>query len=97
MRRELQDIVKLFLAVTRLRNELSHATYVVNDIGEITHTQVMKLEERRGEMRFGTRQALDAERLEEIAAAVQDLYRLNRRLWALLPRLAAAADASRDG
>lgn len=96
VRRELRDIVRKFSAITRLRNELYHATYVVDEAGEITHTQVMKLGERHGEMRFGARQPFDATREEQIVNAVKQLYQLNRRLWALLPQLARdESDVSR--
>jgi hypothetical protein len=87
LKAELDEIVDAFSASTRLRNDLSHATFVIGDGGEITHTQSMKLEERKGQLRFGIRRTIDQQRLDEIAAAVRGLYTLNRRIWDLLPRL----------
>ncbi|BCB19674.1 hypothetical protein [Bosea sp. ANAM02] len=90
VRGELNDIVERFSAATRLRNDLSHATFVIDAEGEITHTQHMKVEESRGNLRFGLRKPVDDDRLEEIARMIQDLHALNRRIWDLMPVLEAA-------
>jgi hypothetical protein len=87
---ELNEVTKAFSASTRLRNELNHATFVLNETGDITHTQAMKLEERRGNLRFGAREPVDDARMAKVATAVAELYTLNRRIWTLLGRLDAA-------
>ena len=87
--RELASVTKAFAASTKLRNELNHATFVLNEAGDITHTQAMKLEERSGALRFGAREPIDEARIARVSAAVSDLYGLNRRIWALLGRLEA--------
>ena len=94
LRNEINDIVERFSAATRLRNDLSHATFVLDGHGEITHTQHMKVEESRGNLRFGVRRAVDDARLEEIARTIRDLYVLNRRIWDLMPRLEEAASVT---
>jgi hypothetical protein len=94
VRGELSEIVDRFSAATRLRNDLSHATFVLDGHGEITHTQHMKVEESRGNLRFGVRRAVDDARLEEIARTIRDLYVLNRRIWDLMPRLEEAASVT---
>lgn len=90
VRRELDDIVNAFSNSTRLRNDLSHATFVPGRNGEISHTQSMKLQEGGRKLRFGATRSLDEQRLHEIQEAVQDLKTLNRRIWAFLPRLEQA-------
>ena len=90
LRNEINDIVERFSAATRLRNDLSHATFVIDADGEITHTQHMKVEESRGNLRFGIRKAVDDARLEEIARTIQELHTLNRRIWDVMPLLEAA-------
>lgn len=87
LKAELDEIIDAFSASTRLRNDLSHATFVIDGAGEISHTQSMKLEESKGQLRFGVRRAIDQQRLDEIAAAVRSLYALNRRFWDFLPQL----------
>lgn len=87
---ELSEVTRAFSASTRLRNELNHATFVLNEAGDITHTQAMKLEERSGILRFGAREAVDDARMAKVATAVAELYALNRRIWSLLGRLEAA-------
>ncbi|WP_454657218.1 hypothetical protein [Bosea beijingensis] len=90
VRGEINDIVERFSAATRLRNDLSHATFVIDAEGEITHTQHMKVEESRGNLRFGLRKAVDHDRLEEISRTIQGLQALNRRIWDLMPVLEQA-------
>ena len=90
VRNDLSDIVDKFSAATRLRNDLSHATFVIDADGEITHTQHMKVEESRGTLRFGVRRPVDDARLEEIAHTIRDLYALNLRIWDLMPVLETA-------
>jgi hypothetical protein len=85
--RELDDLVSRFSKQTRLRNDLNHCMYTVNESGEITHTQLMKLEERRGALSFGRIRKMDRERLDEMAQAIREHGALNRDLWAFLPRL----------
>ncbi|HEV7256224.1 MAG TPA: hypothetical protein VGN82_00460 [Bosea sp. (in: a-proteobacteria)] len=90
VRRELDDIVNTFSNSTRLRNELTHATFVPGSHGEVSHTQSMKLQEGGRKLRFGAVRSLDEQRLHEIHEAVQDLKTLNRRIWAFLPLLEQA-------
>jgi hypothetical protein len=50
----------------------------------------MKVEESRGNLRFGVRRPVDAARLEEIVRAIRELDTLNRRIWDLMPVLEEA-------
>ena len=95
VRSELNEIVERFSAATRLRNDLSHATFVLDSQGEITHTQHMKVEESRGSLRFGVRRAVDDARLEEISRTIRELHALNRRIWDLMPALEKATEGAR--
>lgn len=95
VRAELGGIVDRFSATTRLRNDLSHATFVLDSQGEITHTQHMKIEESRGNLRFGMRRPVDDARLEEISHAIRELHTLNRRIWDLMPTLQRATQGAR--
>ena len=64
--------------------------YLVNEQGEITHTQMLRFVERRGRASFGDRQPIDAKRRRTVVDVHDGLRQLNRRLWDLLPRLQAA-------
>lgn len=90
VRRELDEIVNAFSNSTRLRNDLTHATFVPASDGGVPHTQSMKLQEGGKKLRFGATRSLDEERLAEIHEAVQGLKTLNRRIWAFLPLLEEA-------
>ncbi|MBS0517107.1 MAG: hypothetical protein JSR90_00355 [Proteobacteria bacterium] len=87
VRRELEAVIERFNEAGRVRNELLHAMYSVNDRGEITHTQAMRFVEKRGRISFGDRNPMDQKRIEELRQVREQLRLLNRMLWDLLPRL----------
>lgn len=98
---ELDRLISRFNKASRVRNEFNHCLYTVGATGEITHTQTMKLHEVRGHLRWGDLKPMDDLRLKQISKAISDLTRLNRDIWAFLPRLQAAcgtaAPAKRTG
>jgi hypothetical protein len=87
--RELETLIERFNDCTRLRNEFNHSMFVVNESGDLTHTQALRIQERRGRMAFGMRRSIDENRLNQMREGVAELSRLNRDLWAFLPRLEA--------
>ena len=90
IRAEIDRTIELFNDANRIRNEFMHAMYLVNDQGEITHTQMLRFVERRGRASFGDRQPIDAKRRQTLVDVHDGLRQLNRKLWDLLPRLQAA-------
>jgi hypothetical protein len=90
IRAEIDRTIELFNDANRIRNEFMHAMYLVNDQGEITHTQMLRFVERRGRASFGDRQPIDAKRRQTLVDVDDGLRQLNRQLWDLLPRLQAA-------
>lgn len=94
LRREIGRIVETFGRLTRLRNELTHCIFVVDEHGMITDTQTMKIEESRSRMRFGVRHPFDEARIRQLARAIAELNDLNRAIWDLLPRLEARGNDS---
>lgn len=89
-RQALEAAMQEFTRLTKVRNDMNHCIFVVGPEGELSHTQTLKLEERRGRLSFGARRAIDDKRLAELSRAAARLKELNRELWRLLPRLEAA-------
>lgn len=85
--RTLTQLIDRFNECTRVRNEFNHCMYTVNSRGEITHTQSMRIGETRAGLRFGDIKPVDAERIEQIGQTIQELTKINRDIWALLPLL----------
>ena len=90
IRGSVEGVMDRFNEANKVRNELIHAMYSVSAGGEITHTHLMRFVEKRGEISFGDRQAMDRRRLDSIGQTCAELKRLNRDLWDLLPRLQAS-------
>jgi hypothetical protein len=93
----LDAILSRFERGTRLRNEFSHSMFGVDETGAITHTAAMKIEEKRGRIRFGAVRPLDEKRLSDAAETVAELHALNREIWDFLPVLDAAVPAGETG
>ncbi|ODR97280.1 hypothetical protein AUC70_12980 [Methyloceanibacter stevinii] len=90
VRDELDGLIERFTVATRLRNEFNHAMFMLNAQGDITHTQSLRIVERRGQFKFGETRKVDQARIDEMSAAIHDLRDLNRDLWDFLPRLQAS-------
>jgi hypothetical protein len=98
--RTLGELIKQFNSCTRLRNEFNHCMYALNEHGEITHLQSMRIEEGRGRLRFGRARKLDDDAIQQIVELIERMKTLNRDIWAFLPRLQAgssAPDQARQG
>lgn len=90
----LSRLLKRFDTCTRMRNEFNHCVYSLNARGEIVSTQLMRVQEERGQLSIGTTRAMDDDRVASIADMNRQLKRLNRDLWAFLPVLRAAMSAT---
>ena len=86
---ELKRLMARFESGTRLRNDLLHAMFTVNEAGEITQTHAMRLEERAKGLRFGAAKPMDGARIEAIRAEIRAMTELNRDHWRFLPQLEA--------
>ena len=90
IRAEIDRTIELFNDANRIRNEFMHAMYLVNDQGEITHTQMLRFVGEEGGLRsaIANRSTQSADKLSSMSTT--GLRQLNRQLWDLLPRLQAA-------
>lgn len=91
---ELDRLMGRFNKASKLRNELNHCLYTHGPEGEISHTQTMKLQEVKGHLQWGEIKPMDGQRMKQIVRSIEDLKRLNREIWAFLPRLEAACSAT---
>lgn len=92
--RDLQQLIERFNECTRIRNEFNHCMYTLDEAGEITGTQAMRLQETRSRIQWGQVRPLNEDRLHDIGAAVNELKRLNRDIWDFFPRLQASLSPS---
>jgi hypothetical protein len=85
--RALDRIIERFNACTRVRNDFNHCMYTLNERGEIASTHSLRIQFERGGLRLGTVRAMDDERIKELNATIDELKKLNRDVWAFLPKL----------
>ena len=88
-------MIERFNRCTRLRNEFNHCIYDVNERGEITHTNLLRIVESKKEFKIVTVKEFDEKRMKEISNTVKRLKNINRDIWAFLPVLEAAVASSR--
>lgn len=95
--RKLARLIERFVELTKVRNELNHCMFIFDTSGAITHTQSMRLAETKSSLRFGEMKALDESRLKDMLQTTNEMTKINRDIWDLLPELEAhvcgAADA----
>jgi hypothetical protein len=87
--KRLMALIERFSESTKVRNELNHCMFINDTAGVITHTQSMRLMETRSNLRFGEIKALDESRLREMLLTTNEMTKINRDIWNLLPRLEA--------
>ncbi len=87
LRRDVDDVLDAFEKCGRVRNDLQHASYEFDEAGRPVSTRSMRVEQNRKRLSFGRVRPIDAARLAKITEVIDELGRLNQRLWALLPRL----------
>jgi hypothetical protein len=73
--------------LTRIRNEFNHCMYTVNERGEITHTNSIKMPESRGQLQLGIVRKMDDAQIKTMIEAVRNLTKLNREICDFLPLL----------
>lgn len=95
--KDLRQLGKRFGDLTKVRNDFTHCMYSFGPDGHLSHTQAMRLEEARGQIRFGATRPLDARRLSDMRASLTELVQLNRWIWELLPRLQAELQRTSPG
>jgi hypothetical protein len=89
LRTALEKLIERFNEGTHIRNEFNHCMYLVNNRGEITHTQSTRIVQSRNGLAFGEKRAIDDARIREITAAIREMKQINRDIWDFMPRLDA--------
>ncbi len=85
--RKIDRLIERFNRCTKVRNEFNHCIYEVNERGEITHANVLRIVESKREMKIVTVKEFDRERVKEISNTIKRLTNINRDIWAFLPEL----------
>ena len=59
----------------------------MNDKGEITHTNLLRITEKKDEINLTVLRKMDDKRMREMSNAINQMKKLNRDLWEFLPIL----------
>ena len=75
-----RDILKL----SRLRNHYNHSIYAFDSESGMARTILMRIADRKSDIRMGQSTDIDAGALAEMESAIADLGLLNRRFWRVI-------------
>ncbi|MEM8797095.1 MAG: hypothetical protein AAGE61_16150 [Pseudomonadota bacterium] len=87
IKREIKRILRVFNDCTKVRNELIHCMFHIDQGGDITHTHSLRVQVQKGELQTVVTQDMDDARIRKMASTVKKLVKLNADLWAFLPVL----------
>jgi Asp-tRNA(Asn)/Glu-tRNA(Gln) amidotransferase C subunit len=96
VQKTLERIIAQFNELTKIRNEFNHCMYTLDERGEITHTQSIRMQEVQGRLQLGVVRRMDEARIKEMLQAIRAMTKLNREIWDFLPRLQASLRGSTD-
>ncbi|WP_421854332.1 hypothetical protein [Oricola sp.] len=88
--RRIERLIERFNRCTRIRNEFNHCIYRVDDKGNITHADMLRVVEKKDGLSIVTTKEFDDKRIREIVNTIRSLKQLNRDIWEFLPELERA-------
>lgn len=91
--RKVDRLIERFNACTRVRNEFNHCIYELNEKGQFTYTNALRITEKKTGIEFVERKAFDDKRIQEMMRTIRKLETLNRDLWSFLPVFEKAVQA----
>ena len=69
------------LRLSTIRNRLNHCIYAFDAESGSTQTILMRIADRKTEIRMGQTEPIDATEMERLSKALEDLASLNRKIW----------------
>lgn len=93
--RKIERLMARFNECTKVRNEFNHCIYQMDESGQITHTNVLKISETSAGVKYAVIRPIDEARMKQMTSTVRKLTKLNRDLWAFLPELESKMPSSK--
>lgn len=83
-RDEVLAITERLKQQSKMRNKYNHCIYSVDEQGEISSTQLMRLVEGEKDVRYGKVEQLDAREMARLDNAVREITDISKRLWTFI-------------
>lgn len=81
------DLTKRFMKYSALRNRYSHSIYSFDPQSGDASTILMRIADRKTDIKLGRTSAVDQNAIEEIKAAISTVTRINKECWAIIKEL----------
>jgi len=89
----IERVITRFNQCTKLRNELNHCIYHINDEGRFTHMTILRISESKTGIKVGYDVQFDKRKINQIITTAAKLKDINREIWTLMPILEKAMGA----
>lgn len=83
-KRDVLDITARFGKLSGLRNRYNHSLFAFDPESGAARTIMMRISDRKENLKMGQEQRIDAEALDELRRAMADLLDLNKTVWSFL-------------
>ena len=77
-------LTRRLLKLSSLRNRYNHCIYAFDPDGGSPRTILMRIADRKDQIKIGESNTLDADALDRIEAAIEELTDINRATWAVI-------------
>lgn len=85
-RRAILDIMARFKKAARVRNKYNHSIYSLDENGDISSTQLMRLVENEDSILYGKVEQMDAREMQQLEEAISEIADISKALWAFFHR-----------
>ncbi|RYH02525.1 hypothetical protein EU805_07820 [Salipiger sp. IMCC34102] len=83
-RREILDLTSRMARIGALRNRLNHSIYAFDPESGQAKTILMRISDRRTEVKMGRNDLMDDRAIEEIESSIRRLESVNRAIWSFI-------------
>lgn len=77
-------LTRRLLKLSSLRNRYNHCIYAFDPDGGAPRTILMRIADRKDQIKIGEINTLDADALDRIRAAIEELTDINRAIWTVI-------------
>ncbi len=84
LREQVIDLTGRLQHLSKLRNRYNHCIYSFDPDGGSARSILMRISDRKSEIRMGQAGVLDSQAIRDVEAAIDDLGKLNKSMWAFI-------------
>jgi hypothetical protein len=84
LRRDVLAVTRALTGKSALRNKYNHCIYSFDPQCGTLSTILMRISDRRGDIRYGKTEPVDDREMTNLMSAIDDIQRLNLEIWSVI-------------